>query len=94
MKKNVLIIMCLLCLTASGFAKTKKEVKNNLELPENLYVISTNVMDYNLVLTAIDLKNNELIIIQYRQSSSLAPYVLLNVNRTGTKVSPDDYKKN
>lgn len=86
MKKTILIFLCLLIFIA--VVKPKEKEKEVVQIPENLKIIAFTGTEGYVNISAIDLDNNELIIIVVNPA-----FETIRVIRTGAVVNPKDYNK-
>lgn len=97
MRKNIIFILALLMLTTT-MAFAANNGGPNKELPKDILVIEQTLELGVITINAIDLSNNELILIIYRYDLKpgrtrvdYTPLVLLEVKRTGMKADPGHY---
>ncbi len=91
MKKQFFLFTFIFIITITSFSLIKND---SIKIPDKIFVIEQTQQGNLLVITAIDLSNNELIILQYACNNYLKDaFELINIVRTGIKTDPNDYKK-
>lgn len=82
----LLLLMAIYLHLWNNVYSLNNQIPRNLDMPKEIIIISQSGTMYQLWITAIDLSNNELIILIYSHSGSESE--IENVIRTGIKIDP------
>jgi hypothetical protein len=81
MRKILIVLFLLISILYCGFGKDKNST--NLKVPTNVEIVAQTSNQVGIVLTVIDLDNNEIVNVWYKIQSWDEGIVLIDVKRTG-----------
>jgi hypothetical protein len=85
--KKIIVLMITLFIVSNVFA-------GNMDVPKSIKIIAQSGTSYSICITAIDLSNNELIIIEYAVKVGPAGGgKIVNITHTGITLDPKEYTK-